>query len=329
MTPFTARRRALVLGPAAALALSALAPGAWSADVFPARPLKIVVPFPPGAGADGAARILAKELEAVLGQPVIVDNRPGGNNVIGAKAVTSAPADGYTLLFGTNSPMAANAAFYRSLGYDPVKDFAPVAMLGRAPWVVVVSAASPIQSFDELVKRSAQQPGGTSFAVGATGYQLAAILLANASGMKANIVPYKGTPQAITDVVGQQVAVTLADIGTVRPLIEAGRVRALLTYDNQRVDALPSVPSVKDLKLSVPILSSWTALFARAGTPAPVIARLAEATRQAMQSPAYKEFVGKTQSEVAYAEPQALASFQRQEIEHYQNAMKVGNVEPQ
>ncbi|HZF85141.1 MAG TPA: tripartite tricarboxylate transporter substrate binding protein [Burkholderiaceae bacterium] len=329
MTPFAAPRRAFVFAPAAALALTALAPGAWATDGFPSRPLRIVVPFPAGQGADASARVLAKELEAVLGQPVIVDNRPGGNNVIGAKAVTGAPADGYTLFFGTNSPMAANAVFYRSPGYDAVKDFAPVAMLGRAPWVVIVSAASPIQSFDELVRRSSQQSGGVSFAVGSTGYQLAAILLASASGMKANIVPYKGSPQAITDVVGQQVNATLTDFGTVRPLIEAGRARPLLAFDNQRIEALPSVPSVKDLKLSVPILSSWTALYVRAGTPESVIARLSDATRQAIQSPVYKEYVDKNNAQVAYAEPQALARFQRQEIEHYQHAMKVGHVEPQ
>ncbi|MCW5261430.1 tripartite tricarboxylate transporter substrate binding protein [Verminephrobacter eiseniae] len=296
---------------------------------YPAKPIRIVVPFPAGQGADASARALARELEAVLGQPLIIENRPGGNNVIGVKVVTNAAADGYTLFYGTNSPMAANAVFFRDLGYDPVKDFTPVAMFGRSRWVVVVSAESPIRSFADLVEASKRQTGGVSFAVGATGYQLAVILLANSSGLVANIVPYKGTPQAITDVIGQQVTATMSDFGTMRALIEAGKVRPILAFADRRIAAIPGVPSLKDLKLDIPTLFSWTALFAAAGTSSDIVNHLAEATSKALQSPAYKEYSAKNNSEIVFAGPAELAKFQRQEVEDYRHAMKVGNVEPQ
>lgn len=327
--PLPTRRR--LMGTASALALTlCLAPTlAHAADEFPSRTIKLVVPFPAGQGADAAARTLANELETTLGQAVVVDNKPGGNNVIGAKAVTGAPADGYTLFFGTNSPMAANAAFFRSLGYDPVQDFTPVAGLGRAAWVVVVSGNSPIRSFKALLASSQSSKGEVSYGVGATGYRLAAILLTHASGLKANIVPYKGTPQAITDVVGQQVTVTMADYGTLRPLIEGGRLRPLLVFDKRRIDGLPDTPSLADLKLDVPVLASWTGLFAPAGTPASVIARLAEATEKALQAPGYQAFIAKTGAQSQFSSPEELAKLQRQEIQHYHQAMKVGRVEPQ
>jgi tripartite-type tricarboxylate transporter receptor subunit TctC len=317
----------------AALAATALVAGPARAASplvgYPSKPIRLVVPFPAGQGADTSARALGRELERVAGASVIVDNRPGGNNVIGVKAVTSAPADGYTLFYGTNSPMAANAVFFRNLGYDPVKDFAPVAMLGRSPWVVVVSGDSPLKSFDELVALSQRDPHAVSFGTGATGYQLAAILLAKSSGLQANIVPYKGTPQALQDVIGQQVTATMSDFGTMRPLIESGRVRPLLVFDERRIALIPDVPCLKDAGYDVPALFSWTALFAAAGTPPDIVEWLAAATQKALQSDAYKAYVAKANSEIAFAGPAALAAFQRKEVANYQQAMKAGHVEPQ
>jgi len=326
-------RRTFIAGAAAAVAVQALpsiaAGPAGGMAGYPTKPIRLVVPFPAGQGADTSARALARELESVTGQTFIIDNRPGGNNVIGVKAVTNAPADGYTLFYGTNSPMAANAVFFRSLGYDPIKDFAPVAMVVRSPWVVVVSAASPIRTFGDLVDASRRDPSAVSFATGATGYQLAAVLLAKSSGLSINIVPYKGTPQALTDVIGQQVTATMSDFGTMRPLIESGRVRPLLVFDDRRIAAIPQVPCLKDAGFNVPTLFSWTALFAAAGTPPAIVAWLADATRRASQTEGYKAYIAKANSEIAFAGPSELAAFQRKEVESYRHAMKVGNVEPQ
>lgn len=324
------RRNFLLQAGLAATALAARPARAASPVAgYPSKPIRLVVPFPAGQGADTSARALARELEQVSGASVIVDNRPGGNNVIGAKAVTSAPADGYTLFYGTNSPMAANAVFFRNLGYDPVKDFTPVAMLGRSPWVVVVSGDSPLKSFGELVALSQRDPHAVSFGTGATGYQLAAILLTKSSGLQANIVPYKGTPQALQDVIGQQVTATMSDFGTMRPLIASGRVRPLLVFDDRRIATIADVPCLKDAGLDVPVLLSWTGLFAAAGTPPEIIDWLAAATHKALQSEAYKAYVAKANSEIAFAGPAALAAFQRQEVASYRHAMKVGHVEPQ
>lgn len=317
-TTFAAASLAL-LGPATALAQAA----------FPSKPIRIVVPFPAGQGVDVLARALARDLEAVAGQPVIVDNRPGGNNVIGARAVTSAPADGYTLFFGSNSPMAANAVFFKELGYDAVKDFAPVAQLGKLPWVLVTGDASTHKSFQELADFARGNPSGVSFAVGATGYQLAAILLTQKANLPANIVPYKGSPQAIQDTVGQQVTVTMADIGTLQPLIDGGRLRPLLVLDDKPAKRLPGVPTFKDVKLDVPLLYSWNGIFAPAATPAPVVAMLSSLIERAMRRETYLAAMAKLGSEPAYAGPAALGAFQRAEIESYGQAMKTGRVEPQ
>ncbi len=296
---------------------------------YPSRLLKMVVPFPAGQGADTAARVLAKEMEAVSRQTVIVDNRPGGNNVIGARAVTTAAPDGYTLFYGSNSPMAANGVFYRELGYDPVKDFSPVALLGKNYWVLVVSPDSPHKTFADLVEFSMKNPTAVSVGTGATGYQLAAILMTNAAGMKANIVPYKGSPQAITDVLGQHVTATMADFGTLRPLIASGRLRALLVLNDQRISGIPDIPSLKDVKLDMPVLFSWTAVFAPANTPKPIRDRLSEIVREAVKRDAYVEYSVKSGLETAYAGPDALGEFQKLQIDSYRQAMKVGNVEPQ
>lgn len=331
MHPEAIRRRGFLRQAGIATAALTVWPARAAAPTanYPNKPIRLVVPFPAGQGADTSARALAAELEAVIGARVIVDNRPGGNNVIGAKAVITAPADGYTLFYGTNSPMAANAVFFRNLGYDPIKDFAPVAMLGRSPWVVVVSGDSPVKSFSELVEVSQRDPHAVSFGTGATGYQLAAILLAKSSGLQANLVPYKGTPQALQDVIGQQVTTTMSDFGTMRPLIESGRVRPLLVFDNQRIAAISEVPCLKDKGLDVPVLFSWTALFAAAGTPADIVDRLAVAAEKALQKEGYKALIAKNNSEIAFAGPSALAAFQRKEVESYRLAMRAGNVEQQ
>lgn len=302
---------------------------AFGADQFPSRPIKLVVPFPPGQGADGSARILGNELSAVSGQPVIVENRPGGNNVIGAKAVTGATPDGYTLFYGSNSPMAANGVFFRELGYDPVKDFSPVAMLGRSSWVLVVSAESPHQTFADLVKFSKDNPSTVSVGVGATGYQLAAILMTKTAGMDAIIVPYKGSPQVIQDVVGQQVTATMTDFGTLRPLIASGRVRPLLVLDEQRLEGIPDVPSLKDVNLDIPVLFSWTAIFAPAGTPKEIRSKLADMVQQATNREAYMAYAEKAGTQISFNGPDYLGDFQKQQIDAYKKAMEVGNVEPQ
>lgn len=323
-------RRSFILS-SAGVAIGNSLPGVAAADAsrFPNRPIRIIVPFPAGQGADTSARMLARVIQAQAGESVIVENKPGGNNTIGVKALTGAPADGHTLFYGTNSPMAANGVFFKELGYDPIGDFAPVAMLGRSPWMVVVSADSPYRTFEELVEHGKKNPGAVSFASGATGYRLAAILLGHAAGIDMNIVPYKGSPQAIQDVVGQQVTATMTDIGTMRPLIESGRVRALLAFDHERIAAFPEIRCLKDMGYDVPALFSWTSLFAKAGTPPDIVEKIAGWVQAGLQTQEYREFFAKQGSEIKFTGPKELGEFQRQQVEDYRLAMKVGNVEPQ
>jgi tripartite-type tricarboxylate transporter receptor subunit TctC len=291
--------------------------------------VRIVVPFPAGQGADATARALARQLEAVAGQPFVVDNRPGGNNAIGAAAVIASPPDGYTLFYGSQSPMASNAVFFKQLGYDPVKDFSPVALLARSTWVLVVSTSSRYATYADVVAHARADPKAVSYAAGSTTYQLVGEMLSRASGIQMNIVPYKGTPQALTDVAGGQVTITAIDVGSAAPLIAAQRLRPLLMFAEQRHPQLPDVPSLKDAGIIATPFFSWNAIFAPAGTPLPLRERLAQLVTDAANSEPMRKFIAGVGAEPMLAGPERLAAFQRQEIETYRAAMRAARLEPQ
>jgi tripartite-type tricarboxylate transporter receptor subunit TctC len=321
--------RRQTLGALGALALGAIGRPALAQDDFPARAVRIVAPVPPGNGSDVALRVLAREMSQITGQPFVVDNKPGGNNAIGAQAVLSAPADGYTLFFASNAAMAANVPTLKNPGYDPVGDFTPVGLAIRARWVLAVPANSPYTTIDQLVAAGKRDPKLLSAAAGSTGFQMASALFARGAGIQVNVIPYKGTPPAVQDAVGGQVSFTIADLSTVLPLIAGGKLRPLAVLSEERLPLLREVPTTREKGYGGTALHSWAALFAPAKTPAPVVQRMAALLEKATQSEAFRKYAGEVNSDPNFLGPVALASFQKGQIQAYREAMAAAGLEPQ
>jgi tripartite-type tricarboxylate transporter receptor subunit TctC len=317
------------VGLAAPLALAALGRQAWAADAFPSKQVRIIAPVPAGNGSDVAMRLIAKELTEMTGQPFIVENRPGGNTVIGAQVVITGPADGYLLYAGSNASMAANAVAFKELGYDPVRDFAPVAMVIRAPWVLVTSATSPYKTIEDLVAAGKRDPKLLSSADGSAGFQLATALFANMTGLTINQALYKGAAPAVQDLAGDQVSLAIVDLSTALPLIRGGKLRPLLMMSKERSARLPDVPTVHEKGYGDMPLQSWAALYAKAGTPPAVVDQLASLVERATRSPNYLKYVADVNSEVGYLGPDALRSFNAKQIQDYRKAMQLAGIQPQ
>ncbi|QHJ01354.1 tripartite tricarboxylate transporter substrate binding protein [Xylophilus rhododendri] len=277
-----ARRRWL----AAALAVVAATPLAAQAQgAFPNKPIRVIVPYAAGGGADANARLLSQPLSQLLGQPIIVENKPGASGVLAAQAVLQAPADGYTLLFDT-FPYAVNAVL-RKLPFDPVKDLVPVSQAINMPNILVVPADAPYKNFQELLDYGRKHPGQLNYAsYGAGGSaHLAAEMLKRDGKLDWVHVPYKGGAPAITDLLAGQVSAYFANPVSGLAYVQSGKLRALATTGDKRMAALPDVPTVKESGFKDFEVVEWNGFFAPAGTPQPVIDRLAAAVRDAIREP--------------------------------------------
>ena len=231
-------------------------------DAWPAKPLRLVVPFPAGGGTDIVARPLGDALAARLKQAVVVDNKPGAATLIGADAVAKAPGDGYTLLVSGSTTFTVNPALRKKLPYDPQRDLQPVAMIARAPLALLVRADAPWKRLDELVAAAKARPGQISYASfgTASGPQLAAALLGLAAGIELLEVPYKGSAAALTDVIGGQVQVGIDTVAAAAPQVKAGKLRALAIIGSVRSSLLPEVATVAELKLPDAVFDAWYAV---------------------------------------------------------------------
>jgi tripartite-type tricarboxylate transporter receptor subunit TctC len=262
---------ALVLAAAAgSFALEARAQAGW-----PNRPVKVIVPFPPGVGVDVVVRTVAGQLGERLGQPVVVENRPGAGANIGIEAAARSPGDGYTLL-ATASNFTANPSLYGKVNYDPVRDFVPVTGLIRTPSVLVVAADSPVKTVDDLVARVKGKPGGLSYASGGNGSlaHFAGELFKGAAGVDAVHVPYKGAPDIINSLLSQQTEYAFPVLVTVLPHLKSGKLRALAVTSPKRSPLLPDVPTMYEAMRSGFEIESENGLVAPAGTPPEIVARL-------------------------------------------------------
>ncbi len=261
-----------------------MAPKAFAQD-YPNKPVKIVVPFAAGSATDITARGLASKLQEILKQPVIVDDKPGANGQLGASAVATAPADGYTLLMGTNSTNAANIALFKKLSYDPEKDFVPIANCVSGVNTLVVNNDLPVKSVAELIAYAKANPGKLNYAEASASQRLSAEMFNSMAGVKIERVPYKASPQALGDVASGQVPVMFPDLPQALTQIQAGRVRGLGVTSPKRTSVAPDLPTIAE---TVPgyVLVYWLAVFAPAATPKPVQQRLYDAIAQAMKDPA-------------------------------------------
>jgi tripartite-type tricarboxylate transporter receptor subunit TctC len=263
----SARRWIAVVGLLLGMSSSAVA------QDYPARPITVVVPFAAGGGVDSIMRVLAEELRKGLGQPIVVDPRPGANGAIGSAAAARAAPDGYTILATASSTFSLNPNLMKDPPYDQLKDLAPVATIGRSPWLLVVSADSPFKSVADVVAYGRANPGKLAFPFWQSSVLVTGETFGQAAGMSMRKVPYKGAVEAMTDVLAGRVPILFTDTIGARPQLAAGKIRVLATTVEKRPSTWPDVPTLKESGYDV-VTDTMTAIFAPAATPRPVVERL-------------------------------------------------------
>jgi tripartite-type tricarboxylate transporter receptor subunit TctC len=282
----------LVTGRKALFALAACAilqhPAPSLAQDYPARTVTIMVPLAAGTGMDSLVRLYADKLQTVLGKPVVVENRPGAALMLAASAVATAPADGYTLLVSTSAPMAINPVLYRKLNYDHVKDFVPIALYVKSPFILVVNPALPIKSVPDLIKyaKESKTPLSYSSPGAGTALHLSSEYMKQRYGLDITHVPYKSSPQAVADIAAGHVAMSFAEAGASLPLIKDGKLRAIAVSSQARLPSLPDVPTFAEAANAPDFEAvSWHVLLAPAATPKDVVERLHAEMKKIMADP--------------------------------------------
>jgi tripartite-type tricarboxylate transporter receptor subunit TctC len=268
--------RRLILGLCALVLLI----GPACAETYPARPIRLIVGYSPGGGNDLIARIVAAKLQEKLGQPVIVDNRPGAQSIVAAEAVAKAPSDGYTLLAAPSGPMTINPAVYAKLSYSPERDFSPISLLAEFPLLLAVGAEPPPRTVRELVEYGHAHPNLANYASSATPFQLAAELFNQRTGSKFQHIPYRGSGDAVQAVVAGQVLMTIADSGPMSGPLKAGKLRGLAVTAAKRNPAFPDVPTMAEAGIPDMEISLWTGIVAPINTPPEIVNLLARTIRQ-------------------------------------------------
>jgi tripartite-type tricarboxylate transporter receptor subunit TctC len=268
-----------------AAAVATLISGALHAEDFPTRPITIVNVFGPGSGSDTICRIIADRLSPLLGQPVVVEDRPGADGALAALYVHHRPADGYTLLMGTNSPLSADPFIHKDINYDPIKDFVPITRVGSFTLMLVINPALPIHSVRELVEYAKAHPGKLTFASGNTAGIVGGFTLAKWAEISMLHVPYKTTAPALEDILGGRVSMMFADFTTAMPLVKAGKLRSLAISRIKRSSLYPELPTMDEAGVKGFNLDAWAGLVAPAGTPPEAVAKLNDALRTVIDSP--------------------------------------------
>ena len=300
------------------------------AQTYPDRPIKAVVPFAAGSATDQIGRAFAQKMQETLGQPIVIDNKPGVNGMLGADAVAKAAPDGYTILIGTNSTNAALKSLMRQLPYDQDKAFAPVAYMGSVPLIIAVHPDVPAKTLKDLVALAKAKPGSINFASASTSQLVSTEMFAGMAGIELNNVPYKSGPAAMTDLLGGVVHMFSADFAVMLPQVKAGKVRGLAVTSTKRSPAVPDIPTVNEaLGIKDYELIAYFAMFAPAGTPADVIAKLNKAANAAANSKEVQEkFAG-----IGFAgepgTPDDLARRSVTETAKWAKAIKDAKIEPQ
>jgi tripartite-type tricarboxylate transporter receptor subunit TctC len=285
------------------------------AQSYPTKPIRLVVPFPPGGSADIIGRTLAQRLSEQMGQPVVVENRAGASAIIGSEYVAKAPPDGYTLLLCNVGSMTIHPFLYPKLPYDPIKDFAPVTLVGAVTSVVVVTASMPVNTIAELVAWAKANPGKLNFTSSGAGSSthLTGELLKLRAGIQMEHISYKGSAPALVDLIAGNVQLMFENLPSVMPHIKAGRVRALATTAAKRASALPEVPTMIESGYPGFDMVSWQAVVAPAGTPPEIVARLNAEIVKALQTAQVREGYAKLGVDVLGDTPEQFAAYLRQE----------------
>jgi tripartite-type tricarboxylate transporter receptor subunit TctC len=298
---------------------TAFVPVPGLAQAWPAKPIRLVVPFPAGGGTDLAARIIGQQLAERLGQPVVIDNKPGASTAIGVVAVSAADADGYTLLFSGSSSYTVNPAVRSKLGYDPFKQLSPIALVARAPLVLVTSSAGPYKTIQDVIAKAKADPKAVTYSTFGTGSgpHLTGELLAYASGVKLSPVPYKGSSDAAIGVIRGDVSMGVDTIASANPYLQSGKLRALAVVSEKRSALLPAVPAYGELQLSPAVFDAWYAVAAPAGLPLPIRDKILAALTTVMADPGVRSRLAQQSMEATLLGPQALRVVMDSEITRY------------
>jgi len=321
----TTRRTAI----AALLAALPWAGVVHAADAYPAKPITFVVPFAAGSATDSLARALGQSISAETKQPVVIDNKAGASGMLAAQAVARAAPDGYTVLISTNTTHAANEHLYKKIGYDPVKDFAPVTALAKGYQVLVVNPNSPYKTLGELLAAAKKAPGKLSFGSGSASSRVAGELFTQMAGIEMLHVPYKSNPLAITDLLGGQLDMMIPDTATGAPQIKAGKLRALGVTATKPLALLPGVPTISEAGVKGYEMSYWFAAYLPANTPPAVVNRLHDLLVAGTTGPAAKAFFESGGSEPFTTTPDGLAKFQIDESQKWGKVIKAAGIEPE
>jgi tripartite-type tricarboxylate transporter receptor subunit TctC len=315
----------------ALVAAASLFPLAGHAQAYPSRPVKFVVPFAAGSATDQISRAFADHVTKTLGQPIVIENKPGANGMLGAAEVARAPADGYTVLIGTNSTNAALKYLQKTLPYNQDTAFAPVAYMGSVPLIVAVNNDVPAKNLRELVDLARSKPGHVTFASASTSQLVSTSMLASMAGVDLLNVPYKAGPAAMMDLIGGQVMMFTADFAVMLPQVKGGKVRGLAVTSTKRSPAIPELPTVNEaLGLKDYELIAWFGAYAPAGTPAEAVAKLNQAFNAAANDKALQEkFASNLGFTVEPGPPEALAKRTQVETAKWANYVKVAKIEPQ
>ena len=307
----------------AAAALASLAMLAH-AQAWPSKPIKWVVPFAPGGTTDILARTVGEKLALALGQPVIIENKPGAGGGVGAEFTAKSAPDGYTIMGGTISTHAINASLYKNLPYDPVKDFVAITLIARVPNMLVVNPAVPAKDVKELIALLKANPNKYSFASSGNGtsQHLSGELFKAMSGTDMQHIPYKGSPPALQDVMGGQVTMTFDNITTAWPLAKAGKLRALAVTTAKRSSVAPEVPTLAESGLPGFEVGSWQGVFAPAGTPPEIVKRLNAEIVKALNLPDVREKLSGLGAEIVADSPEEFSALVKAEVEKWAEVVK-------
>jgi tripartite-type tricarboxylate transporter receptor subunit TctC len=310
---------ALAVGTAFAVLASSSFAQAW-----PSKPIKYVVPFAPGGTTDILGRTIAEKLSVALGQPVVIENKPGAGGGVGAEMVAKSPPDGYTIMGGTISTHAINASLYKNLGYDPVRDFVPITLIARVPNMLVINPALPAKDVKELIALLKANPGKYSFASSGNGtsQHLSGELFKTMTGVDMQHIPYKGSPPALADVVGGQVAMTFDNITTAWPLAKGGKLRAIAVTTAARSSIAPEIPTLAEAGLVGYEVGSWQGVFAPAGTPPDIVKRLNTEIVRIINSPDVREKLAALGAEPAPNTPEEFAALVKADVAKWADVVK-------
>jgi tripartite-type tricarboxylate transporter receptor subunit TctC len=313
---------------AAACAIVALVlPSTSMAQDYPSRPVKLLVPFPAASSTDQVARLLGAELQARLGEPFVPENKPGAQGTIAADALAKSNPDGYTLLLATNS-IAASVSLFKTLPFDPIKDLQPIARIGFTGFVAMVRPDYEAKSMADLVALARKRPGTLTAGFGGGGGQVSQALLKSMANLDVVDVPYRGVPQAVTDLLGGNVSYAWVDLGNAGVLAQGGRLMPLGVTLPTRTDLAPGVPTIAETVPNFQLVA-WFGLFAPAGTPPAIVEKLHEAVVASLDKPEIRKGLAITGTDIAPLDPQRFGAFLRDEIPRWAELVKLSGLKPE